>query len=138
MKLQDACADYLAYLRHEQGATAATIRTYQSGLNAFLRWLQENGRPDPTTFDFTTATLRRYLYFHSERGLRPRTLRGKFHPLMALAKFLMSHGGIQNDPTNGVILPKKDPAQRLLVSEEEVRALLDACEQFAQFSSDCS
>jgi site-specific recombinase XerD len=129
MKLHDAARDYLAYLRHEQGATATTIRTYKSGLNSFLRWMQENGHPDPSTFDFNAATLRRYLYVHSEKGLRPRTLRGRFHPLRALAKFLIAHNALKTDPTKSVILPKKDPAIRLTVSEEEVHALLAACER---------
>jgi hypothetical protein len=60
MNLHDAAADYLRFLKHEQGATATTYRTYQSGLNAFLRWLTENGHPPPTLFDFNLSTLRRY------------------------------------------------------------------------------
>jgi site-specific recombinase XerD len=131
MKLQDAVRDYLHYLKHEQRGTAATLRTYQSGLNALLRWFAEQGRPEPTTFDFSTPMLRKYLYFHSERGLRPRTLRGRFHPIKALAAFLIANDALKTDPSQGITLPKKDPAIRQTVSETEVRALLDACERIA-------
>ncbi len=112
-------------------ATVTTFRTYQSGLNSFLRWLTENGHANASAFDFNVSTLRRYLYFHSERGLRPRTLRGRFHPIKALATFLVNNGAMQADPTKAITLPKKDLAQRLTVSTEEVCALLDACERVA-------
>ena len=131
MKLQDAVRDYLHYLKHEQRAAETTIIGYQSGLNALLRWMKENGHPDPTMFDFTTPTLRRYYYFHSERGLRPRSLQGKFHPIKAISAFLIKHGVLKSNPTDGITLPKKDPAQRLTISETEVRALLEGCERLA-------
>ena len=129
MQLHDAARDYLRYLKHEQGATATTYRTYQSGLNAFLRWLQENGHPNPSLFDFNLPTLRRYLYFHSERGLRPRSLRGRFCPIKALAAFLVANGALKDDPTAGLTLPKLDPAQRLTISPDEVRALWEGVER---------
>ena len=129
MTLKDAAADYLQFLRHEQGATATTCRTYANGLRSFLRWLDENGHPNASTFDLSTPTLRRYQYDLSARNLRPRTLRGRFQPIKALCVFLLKHGAIKANPAAGLTLPKKDPAIRLTVSEEEVRALLDACER---------
>ncbi len=131
MKLTDAVTDYMQYLRHEQRGTAATCRTYQSGLNSFLEWMGANVKPDPTTFDFHTNAVRRYLYFHAERGLRPRTLRGRMHPIKALAAFLLRNEAIKTDPTATIAMPKKDPAVRLRVSEEDVKAILDACERLA-------
>lgn len=62
MRLEDAIADYLAYLRNEQGAFTTTLRTYQNGLRLFLKWLIANNHPAPPLFDFTTSILRAYHY----------------------------------------------------------------------------
>jgi len=131
MHLKDAAHNYMTFLRHEQRATATTVKTYQSGLNSFIRWMEENVKPDPTLFDFSTPVLRRYLYFHSEQGLRPRTLRGRFHPIKGLAAFLVKNQALKADPSAAIQMPKKDPAQRLTVSEAEVCALFAAVERLA-------
>ena len=44
--LQDSIRDYLGYLRHEKGAAASTIITYQSWLRRYERW-QQNECNDP-------------------------------------------------------------------------------------------
>src|SRR4051812_6602012 len=116
MKLLDAVTDYLKYLRHEQGASEATCRCYGSYLYSFLDWLRENGYECPALADFNTSTLRRYLYHCAERGLRPRTLRGRFHPIKGLAVFLVNNGGLKQNPTNALTLPKLDAAERKTVS----------------------
>ncbi len=129
MQLSDYCADYVAYLRHEQRAAKTTLTCYQCGLNGFLRWMQANGYDKPSLFDFNANTLRRYLHFLSGQGLRPRTLRGRFHPLRGLGSFLVAHGTLKANPAATIVLPRKDPAIRLTVSEEEVRRLLEACQR---------
>lgn len=129
MLLKDAQTDYLAYIVHEVGLSKATFKSYQSGLNAFHRWLTENGYPEPKLEDFTPAVLRRFLYSLSGRNLRPRTIRGAFHPLKGLAAYLIRVGASEQDVTKGVMLPKKDAAERLTVSDEEIDLLLDATQR---------
>src|SRR5262249_3193616 len=123
----DAAADYAAYLRHEQGATPATVRCYRNGLSAFLRWMEANGHPEPDLTDFTSIVLRKYLYDLSGRGLRPRTLRGRFGPLKGLGEHLIRVGVLAESPCKSIILPKLDAAERTTVTDAEVSALLDAC-----------
>ena len=129
MKLSDAVTDFLRFLQHEQGASKQTCICYKSYLTSLLEWYQENGYPDPALSDLNTASLRRYLYHCAERGLRPRTLRGRFHPIKALAVFLVNNGAIKENPTTALTLPKLDAAERLTVSDAEVSALLEACER---------
>jgi integrase/recombinase XerD len=121
--------DYLQCLHHERGASKATVTCYGSYLFALLRWLEENGHPAPTLSDFNTPTLRRYLYYHSARGLMPKTLHGRFYPIKGLAKFLLQNGVLEADPTTGLTLPKPGNAERKPVTDSEVALLLDAAER---------
>jgi|SRR5579884_628195 len=129
MKLFDAFQDYFRFIQHEQGVTQATLETYKSWLRHFYRWLEANGYPEPTLDAFSTTTLRRFLYDISGRGYRPRTIRGIFHPLRRFGAFLMAQGVLTENPVSALTMPKKDAAQRLTVSDEEIRQLLDACER---------
>lgn len=129
MKLYDATRDYLAYLRHEQGATPATHKTYQNRLNHFLRWLDDNGYPEASLEVFTLPTLRRYQYAMSGKGFRPRSLRSCFNAIRSFGTFLVNNGAIDENPAMKVTLPKLDAAQRLMVTDADVAALIEACER---------
>lgn len=130
MKLSDCITDYLRYLRYEQGVTASTLKTYGAALRRYLRWLEtEGGYPAPGLEAFSTPVLRRFAYYLGGQGLRPRTIRGVFHGLIGLGQFLVTNGALSENPAKGVGMPKKDAAQRLTVTEEQVRLLFDACER---------
>lgn len=129
MTLYDASRDYLNFLRHEQGASKTTHTTYQNRLNNFLRWLEANGYPNAALDAFTLPTLRRYQYHLSGKGDRPRTLRGCFNALRGFGKFLVNVGALPENPAANVILPKLDAARRLIVTDADVAALLEACER---------
>jgi site-specific recombinase XerD len=98
-------------------------------LRQLLRWLKTNGYPDPALDAFNVQTLRRYLYSVSAEGRRPRTIRGRFHPIIGLGEFLVTNGVLETNPAKALTMPKKDAARRTVVTEEEVRALLDAAER---------
>ena len=52
----------------------------ESGLRAFLRWLGDNGYPEPDLSAFTAPVLRRYLYAQSRRGSAPAPCAACFLP----------------------------------------------------------
>jgi integrase/recombinase XerC len=74
------------------------------------------------------SLLRRFQHELARKGARPRTIRGAFHALRGLSVFLVNTGYLGSDPTQNITLPEKDGAIRLLVSDEEVAALLRATE----------
>ena len=78
---------------------------------------------------FSTPVLRRYLYSLSARGLRPRTIHGLFDPLRGLGNFLVDNGVLTANPVLALKMPKKDAAQCLTISREEIAALLEALER---------
>ena len=125
MKFSDASNDYLLYIKIERGLAKTTFHTYQSWLHNYQRWLGENGHEDDVAA-FTTLVLRRYLYDLAKKNYRPRTVRGVFHPLRGLGVFLVESGFLTENPVNGLKMPKKDAPIRLLVSKEEVVAILEA------------
>lgn len=137
MLFTDAKAGYINYLRYEQGVTDRTIITYQTWLNRYARWLENEGlKHAEIDSALTKNMLRRYLYDLQRRGgevggnpLRPRTVRSAFNALRGLGKYLVDNKAMDEDHSREVILPKRDAAQRLLVSDKEVAELLKACER---------
>jgi len=129
VKLIESIEDYLRYLQHEQGAAKTTYKSYHAYLLHFYQWLQANGYPDPTLDEFTGATIRRYFYHVSNKGLRPRSVYGYMIPLRSYGEFLVSQRILSENPATVVRLPNKDAAIRREASEEEIAALLAAVDR---------
>lgn len=127
--LSEYVSDYLTALRYEQGAAVTTGRQYQAALRRFVRWLTETGYPSPTVSEFNPTLLRRFLYYLQSQSLRPRSIRGYFHALRGLGEFLTVHGLIPQNHAKSISMPKKDAAIRETISNEEVAAMLEACER---------
>ena len=127
MQLTDCITDYLRFIRHERGLSENTHRGYQAQLRHFTRWLVENGHPQPTTDCLTVPLCRRFLYYLSGKGLRPRTVRSYFDPLGGMCLFLIENGLLTENPVKALTLPQKDAALRQTVSNEEIAGLLEAC-----------
>lgn len=131
LSLTDVMEDYFQHIKVELGLSERTCVGYRSWGRHFLRWLTENVQPEPTLEDFTTANLKRYLYYLAAGKRRPRTIRGAFFPLKGLGQFLVEMGALAEDPCAAIKLPKLDAARRELVTDDEVRALLAACDRQA-------
>src|SRR5262249_34302862 len=110
----------------ECGHTRNTIKAYRQHLRVFAEWLAEQGMPDPEVRELTPTLARRYMYHLDGKGLRPRTRITRFLPLRSLYQMLVGHEAVETNPFLEVRLPKKDAARRLLVSDEELVALLEA------------
>lgn len=130
MLLYDAMADYLRYAKTEKGLTPKTMEPYQCWLRHYVLWLKDHGYPEPTLQDFNTTNLRQFYYYcREERNHRPRTVRGAFAPLLSFGDYLVLQKVVERNPAQGVVLPKKDAAERIVVSDVQVMALWDACDR---------
>jgi integrase/recombinase XerD len=129
MFLSEAIEDYAAYSRGELGHSQNTVYTYRSRQRLFLAWLAKNETPDREVEKVTAYHIRRYSYFLSSRGQRPRSIRGALNSIRSLYAYLVQMGAVESNPGLEVRLPKKDAARRRLVSDEELMRLLKACEQ---------
>ena len=122
----ESIEDYLKFLQHEQGATKTTYKSYHAYLRNYHQWLTENGYEEPTLNDFNDATVRRFFYWISSKGLRPRSIYGYMCPLRSFGSFLIAHKIRTDNPAMCVNLPKKDAGTRRESSEEEIALLLAA------------
>ena len=130
MQLTDCITDYLRFILHERGLSKNTHTGYQSKLRHLHRWLTENGYPAPTTDCLTVTLCRRFLYYLSGKGLRPRTIRCYFDPIDGLCQLLIANKLLTENPVKALTLPKKDAAKRDTVSNDEVAGLLEACSRY--------
>ena len=129
MTLKSLMEDYLRYVLHERGLSVNTHKSYQSQLRHYHKWLTENGYPEPEKECLAVTVLRRYLYYLSEKGLRPRTIRSYFDPLEGLGEYFIEHKMLEENPVKKLTMPQLDAARRDLVSNEEVYGLLEAVER---------
>ncbi len=129
MKFSDAVADYLNHIRFERGLAKTTCLHYQCWLRHFSDWLAEHGYGNDLEAVFTTGILRQYQYSKAKSDLKARTIHSAFYPLRGLGQFLVAARVLDANPTQTLQLPKKGAAERLLVTDAEVAALLDACER---------
>lgn len=127
--LKDTVADYLIYLRVEQGAAKTTVKTYGPHLRHFLLWMQANGYPQPVLSDLSPVLLRRFLFSLGERNLRPMTVRSYLHSLRGMAHFAIKTNLRPDNFTEGLAMPKKDAPIRETPTDEQVRLLLEAVER---------
>ena len=133
MQTGDAIRDYINYIVHEMGVADSTHEGYKCNLRAYARFVgdgdYDKGAAMEVVEALATANLRRWLYYRSENGARPRTVRGLFFPLRGMAKFLREHGILKDDPLKGITLPKLDDPIRHTVSDQECGLLLAACDR---------
>jgi site-specific recombinase XerD len=129
MVLSDAIRDYGDYCRHELGHTTSTYYSYISWLRNFNKWLETQDLNDPPVGEITASHIRRFSYSLSSRDLRPRTVRGALHAVRALFAFLHEQHLIETNPALEVRLPKKDAADRLTVTDEDLLKLLEATQR---------
>ncbi len=130
MLLCTLLTDYIFYIKFEKGLSPRTVEMYQSRTRHLVwKWLPENGYSDPDISVFTLPVLRRYLYAESARGLRPRTIRGMFHPLRSLGDYMVEHGLLTENPVRMLTLPKKDAPDRKYVSDQELALMMTAIER---------
>lgn len=129
MFFADACADYLAHIRHERGLSPRTCANYRDWLSTYRHWCDDQSAGAAIADRFNATILRKYLYGMSQRGLRPRSIRSAFAPLKSIGVYLVQTGAIVESPLDHIQMPKRDAAYRPVVSAEEVAALLEAADR---------
>src|SRR4051794_32417588 len=126
MRLSEAHDRFLRYCAAERNHSHETIKAYRQASRRFLEWMKENGHGDPPVTEITPEIGRDYLYYLHTLGIRPRTVLHLFLPLRALYRMLIRQRYVCVNPFQEIELPKKDAAQRLLITEEELELLLEA------------
>lgn len=101
----------------------STIKSYTTGVNAYLRFCADKGTPavlDRRTVAAFTAHL-------LDSGLEPATVTARQLGVRRFSAWLTEEGELDSDPLIGVRAPKIDSKVIEPLTDEEIRALLATC-----------
>lgn len=129
--LAELVQDWVRALRAER-KSPATIGTYMEGVKQFYAFLVETNRP--TNVRAVTAdTVRRFINHLQDTGRSPGTISVRYMALRGLFKFAVAEGELEANPLLGpdgtprVKPPAMPEPETPVLTDDELRALLDAC-----------
>lgn len=97
---------FLHYLRLEKRRSVNTLLAYETDLRNCFRYLEDSFEP-MSPERVSSPMLRSYLVRLLEDGLSPTSIQRKFSALRSFYQFLGKRDGIKNNPTLGLVLPRK-------------------------------
>ncbi|MDE2450809.1 MAG: site-specific tyrosine recombinase XerD [Gammaproteobacteria bacterium] len=107
----------------ERGLSVNTLAAYRADLTALARWLVERKVPIVRT---SRADLQEFIAWRVREGARPRSTARQLSSFRRFFRYLMREGGIGEDPTAQIAMPKIGRSLPKSLMEEEVEALLGA------------
>lgn len=105
------------------GKSPATRKTYRDNVTAYLRWLDNTGRPQEITHD----AVRAYLAHMRANGGASTTTRLRHASLRQFSKWMVKEDIIEADPLLKLPPPKIDSKVVPVLSDDELKALIAAC-----------
>ncbi|MFN2483798.1 MAG: tyrosine-type recombinase/integrase, partial [Candidatus Limnocylindria bacterium] len=126
LSIAEAADSYRRSLR-AANRSPATIKTYLAGLDGFRRFLRERGMP------LRLRAIRRehveaYIVWLQDRGLKAATVSLAYRSLQPFFKWALAEDEIELSPMDRMSPPAVPEAPPPILREEQVRALLRACE----------
>ncbi len=107
----------------ERGLSANTLAAYRADLTALARWLAERRVPIAAT---SRADLQDFIAWRVREGARPRSTARQLSSFRRFFRYLLREGGLTEDPTAQIAMPKIGRSLPKSLTEEEVEALLGA------------
>lgn len=101
----------------------ATVASYTEGVTGFLRWCADTGTPP----ELTKATVTGFTASLLDDGAQAATARSRHMALRRFAAWLADEGEIDANPLLGVKPPKLDSKVTEALTDEQLRALINAC-----------
>jgi integrase/recombinase XerD len=118
-----AVARFLDAVWLERGLSANTLAAYRADLTALARGLVER----KVSIDKTSrADLQDFIAWRVREGARPRSTARQLSSFRRFFRYLVREGGVGEDPTAQIAMPKIGRSLPKSLTEEEVEALLGA------------
>jgi len=114
--------DFLIYLQAEKRYAGHTIKAYQTVLNQFHAFCQEQGKEG---MDLHFKTIRMWVVSQMDSGISPRTVHRKLTTLRTYCKYLIKEGELESNPLDRVLKPKINKRNPVFVDEGNMDHLLD-------------
>src|SRR5438128_2082273 len=118
---------FLEMLVAERGAAPLTLAAYQNDLSDLAGFLAASGAALEAA---DRASLHAYLASPATARLAPRTLARRISAMRQFYKFLLLEGIRQDDPTAELDTPRFGRPLPKILSETEVKALIDAAQNW--------
>lgn len=128
----DSLSSFLSYLRIERNASVHTKEAYGRDIRQFLEFLADSlDKPldqlDEQDLEQTPSiTLRMWLHALLEQGLKKSTIARKASSLKSFFAYLQKRDYIDRNPTEALLLPKKEKRLPVVISDDEMAQCLDA------------
>ena len=125
IRLEDLQKSFERSLRAE-GRSPATVRLYRQSIEFYSRWLLDQGRP-ATLDELNRAAIRAWLADLNDQGKAAGTRKTRYRGLFRFCQWLADEQELPANPMAGMKAPKLDEVPVPLVSDEDLRKLLDTC-----------
>jgi len=117
---------FLEYLQHEKRYSAHTITAYQSDLEQFRSFLDEQF--DVVPHEASYSQIRRWLADLINSKMTVKSVRRKMSSLRAYFKYLESGGSLSANPMDKIIVPRAAKKLPVFISENSISMLFDVLE----------
>lgn len=111
---------FIEHMRLVRRASENTLRSYSSDIIAFFEFANESG----SSVDH--VLIRRYLANLQKTGHARSSIARKIAALRALFKYLLKHGIVETDPTEGMRAPKQQKKLPKVMREDQIELLMNA------------
>ncbi len=120
-----ALSNFHDYLALERRVSAYTVRNYCSAVENFVKWLAGHERWQGDFSVVVSQDARAYLIEEGKRLAR-RTLHNHISGLRAFYTYLRQQGRVESNPFTGLAMPKLSASLPKFLTEQQMRALLNA------------
>lgn len=126
-------ASFLRHL-HAENRSPSTRTTYAKAIDQLDGFLLATGMPSDVA-DLTREHIEHFLVSLQERGMRPATVSQRYRSLQQFFRWLAEEGEIRASPMAKMRPPHVPEEPPAVLTEDELRRLLKACEGTDRFHS---
>ncbi|HTC62262.1 MAG TPA: tyrosine recombinase XerC [Candidatus Saccharimonadales bacterium] len=123
--MDSAVKQFLNYLRSVRNSSPNTIRSYESDLEQFLRFLTPPGASMPAPQDVTHLMIREFMAQLHDLNLEKSSIARKLAAIRSFFKYAVREGIVVRNPARMVSTPKLPKRIPAVLSAEDLNAFLD-------------
>lgn len=123
--IADLATSFERTLRAE-GRAAGTLRLYGQSVRFFSEWLVSDGQK-PTIDNLNRGNVREWMAHLNETGMSPNTRKTRFRGLYRFCEWCVDEDELEANPMKKLRTPQEKPKPVPVVSDEDLRELLNTC-----------